>query len=50
MGRSAARQLAAKGANVLLVSRSVAKLEEALAETKVGAHMALQPRGGRTLT
>lgn len=37
MGRSAARQLAAKGANVLLVSRSVVKLEEALAETKAAA-------------
>ncbi|KAI0123825.1 hypothetical protein BJ170DRAFT_640625, partial [Xylariales sp. AK1849] len=37
MGRSAARQLAAKGANVVLVSRSVAKLEESLAEAKAAA-------------
>ncbi|KAI1180247.1 hypothetical protein F4777DRAFT_305745 [Nemania sp. FL0916] len=37
MGRSAARQLAAKGANVILVSRSADKLEEALAETKAAA-------------
>jgi short-subunit dehydrogenase len=35
MGRSAARQLAAKGANVIIVSRNVAKLEEAVAEMKV---------------
>ncbi|KAJ8123458.1 hypothetical protein ONZ43_g599 [Nemania bipapillata] len=34
MGRSAARQLAEKGANVILVSRSAGKLEEAMAEAK----------------
>lgn len=35
MGRSAARQLAERGANVILVSRSASKLEEAMAEAKV---------------
>ncbi len=35
MGRSAARQLAEKGANVILVSRSANKLQEAMAEAKV---------------
>lgn len=35
MGRSVAKQLAAKGANVVIVSRNVGKLEEALAEVKV---------------
>jgi 3-dehydrosphinganine reductase len=35
MGRSAARQMAEKGANVILVSRSASKLEEAMAEAKV---------------
>ncbi|KAH6658214.1 short-chain dehydrogenase [Truncatella angustata] len=34
MGRSAACQLAAKGANLILVSRTAAKLEESLAEAK----------------
>ncbi|KAJ8124146.1 hypothetical protein O1611_g9433 [Lasiodiplodia mahajangana] len=37
MGRSAARQLAQKGANVILVSRSAGKLEEAVAEAKAAA-------------
>ncbi|KAI1200450.1 hypothetical protein F5X97DRAFT_293568 [Nemania serpens] len=37
MGRSAARQLAERGANVILVSRSASKLEEAMAEAKAAA-------------
>ncbi|KAK3302499.1 uncharacterized protein B0T15DRAFT_514530 [Chaetomium strumarium] len=37
MGRSAAIQLAAKGANVILVSRNIGRLEEALAEVKAAA-------------
>ncbi|KAI3344015.1 hypothetical protein F4824DRAFT_442269 [Ustulina deusta] len=37
MGRSAARQLAEKGANVILVSRSANKLGEAMAEAKAAA-------------
>ncbi|GAP87804.2 putative short-chain dehydrogenase [Rosellinia necatrix] len=37
MGRSVARQLAGKGANVILVSRSAGKLEEAMAEAKAAA-------------
>ncbi|KAI1154979.1 hypothetical protein F4825DRAFT_460109 [Nemania diffusa] len=37
MGRSVARQLAEKGANVILVSRSAGKLEEAVAEAKAAA-------------
>ncbi|KAI0598545.1 short-chain dehydrogenase [Biscogniauxia sp. FL1348] len=37
MGRSAARQMAEKGAHVILVSRSAGKLEEALAEAKAAA-------------
>ncbi|KAI0448166.1 hypothetical protein F4803DRAFT_496931 [Xylaria telfairii] len=37
MGRSAVRQLAEKGASVILVSRSAAKLEEAMAEAKAAA-------------
>ncbi|KAI1133041.1 hypothetical protein F5Y10DRAFT_155324 [Nemania abortiva] len=37
MGRSAARQFAAKGANVILVSRSAGKLEEVVAEAKAAA-------------
>ncbi|KAI1742481.1 hypothetical protein F4680DRAFT_33530 [Xylaria scruposa] len=37
MGRSAVRQLAEKGANVILVSRSAGKLEEAMAEAKAAA-------------
>ncbi len=35
MGRSAAMQLAAKGANIILVSRNVGRLEEALVDVKV---------------
>ena len=35
MGKSVAKKLAAKGANILIVSRNVAKLEAALAEIKV---------------
>lgn len=35
MGLSAAKMLAAKGANVILVSRSVSKLETALQEVQV---------------
>jgi 3-dehydrosphinganine reductase len=35
MGKSVAKQLAAKGANILIVSRNIAKLEAALAEIKV---------------
>lgn len=35
MGLSAARQLAAKGANIIIVSRNVGKLEEALIQLKV---------------
>ncbi|KAL2164107.1 hypothetical protein VTH06DRAFT_3321 [Thermothelomyces fergusii] len=37
MGRSAAIQLAAKGANVILVARNVGRLEEALADVKAAA-------------
>ncbi|KAI0804123.1 hypothetical protein GGR55DRAFT_659911 [Xylaria sp. FL0064] len=37
MGRSVARQLAEKGANVILVSRSANKLEEAMAAAKAAA-------------
>ncbi|KAI0166564.1 short-chain dehydrogenase [Xylariaceae sp. FL1272] len=37
MGRSAARQMAERGANLILVSRSADKLEEALAEAKAAA-------------
>ena len=37
MGRSAAVQLAAKGANVIIVSRNVGRLEEALVEVKAAA-------------
>ncbi|KAL2123321.1 hypothetical protein VTJ04DRAFT_3776 [Mycothermus thermophilus] len=37
MGRSAAIQLAAKGANVILVSRNVGRLEEALAAVRAAA-------------
>lgn len=36
MGLSAARQLAAKGANVVIISRNAEKLEKALVEVKVG--------------
>ncbi|GAW22355.1 hypothetical protein EKO27_g7082 [Xylaria grammica] len=44
MGRSAARQLAEKGANVILVSRSAKKLEEAMAEAKAAARNPLTQR------
>ncbi|KAK3692612.1 hypothetical protein B0T22DRAFT_19754 [Podospora appendiculata] len=37
MGRSAGVQLAAKGANVIIVSRNVGRLEEALAEVQAAA-------------
>ena len=37
MGRSAAMQLAAKGANVILVSRNVGRLEAALVDVKAAA-------------
>lgn len=37
MGRSAAVQLSAKGAHLILVSRNVGRLEEALAEVKAAA-------------
>ncbi len=37
MGRSAAMQLAAKGANIILVARNVGRLEEALADVKSAA-------------
>ncbi|KAK3333909.1 hypothetical protein B0T19DRAFT_440624 [Cercophora scortea] len=37
MGRSAAIQLAAKGANVIIVSRNVGRLEETLAEVRAAA-------------
>lgn len=35
MGKSVAKQLAAKGANLIIVSRNVTKLEAALSEIKV---------------
>ena len=35
MGLAAATQLSAKGANLILVSRSAAKLEEAIKSVKV---------------
>ena len=35
MGKSVAKQLAAKGANLIIVSRNISKLEAALAEIKV---------------
>lgn len=37
LGRSAARELAAKGANVIIVARNVGKLEDALAEISAAA-------------
>jgi 3-dehydrosphinganine reductase len=45
MGKSVAKQLAAKGANIVIVSRSTAKLELALAEVKVGACILELPVG-----
>lgn len=47
MGKSVAKQLAAKGANIVIVSRGVAKLEGALAEIKVGS---LHPKRKLKLT
>jgi short-subunit dehydrogenase len=38
MGKCVAKQLAAKGANLIIVSRNVAKLEAALAEIKVAGY------------
>jgi 3-dehydrosphinganine reductase len=35
MGKSVAKQLAAKGANIIIVARNVGKLEEALGQIKV---------------
>jgi short-subunit dehydrogenase len=37
MGKSVAKQLAQKGANILIVARNVGKLEEALSEIKVSS-------------
>jgi 3-dehydrosphinganine reductase len=37
MGKSVAKQLAQKGANIIIVSRNVGRLEEALAEVKVSS-------------
>ena len=37
MGKSVAIQLAQKGANIMIVSRNVGRLEEALAEIKVSS-------------
>lgn len=37
MGRSAARLLAAQGANVIVVARNVERLAETVAEIKVGS-------------
>ncbi|KAH8778329.1 3-ketodihydrosphingosine reductase-like protein tsc10 [Hyaloscypha sp. PMI_1271] len=37
MGKSVAKQLAQKGANIIIVSRNVGRLEEALAEVKASA-------------
>ena len=37
MGKSVAIQLAQKGANIIIVSRNVGRLEEALAEIKVSS-------------
>ncbi len=39
MGLAAARQLAAKGANIIIVARSVEKLETALGEIKVRTYL-----------
>lgn len=43
MGLSVACQLAAKGANVVIISRSAQKLEKALAEVKVGSTIVVYP-------
>jgi len=37
MGKSVAKQLAQKGANIIIVSRNVGRLEEALAEIKASS-------------
>jgi short-subunit dehydrogenase len=37
MGKSVAKQLARKGANVIIVSRNAGRLEEALAEIKTSS-------------
>jgi 3-dehydrosphinganine reductase len=37
MGKSVAKQLAQKGANILIVARNVGKLEEALGEIKASS-------------
>lgn len=42
MGKSVAKQLAAKGANIIIASRSVGKLEEALAEIRVSSYSFLR--------
>lgn len=44
MGLSAACQLAAKGANVVIISRNPEKLEKALGEVKVGNTLNLTVR------
>ncbi|TPX15534.1 uncharacterized protein E0L32_004232 [Thyridium curvatum] len=44
MGRAAARQLAAKGANVVAVGRNVGRLEEVVAEMKAAAKNPQQQR------
>ncbi|KAG6311924.1 hypothetical protein E4U22_002267 [Claviceps purpurea] len=40
MGLAAAKQLSAKGANVVIVSRGIPKLQEALESVKVGRSLA----------
>jgi len=37
MGRSVAKQLSQKGANIIIVSRNVGRLEEALADIKASS-------------
>lgn len=44
MGLSVARQLSAKGANIVIISRSAAKLEKALTEVKAAAKSPSQQR------
>jgi 3-dehydrosphinganine reductase len=39
MGKSVAIQLAQKGANIIIVSRNVGRLEEALAEIKASSSL-----------
>jgi short-subunit dehydrogenase len=50
MGLSAARQLAAKGANIIIISRNQQKLDVAVAEIKVGGVLAHRKCGRGTLT